>query len=160
MYYISSKKDNRFGVTDTKDNVEELYREDEIAYFIRDKGLSIEGAYVFNHKADCTVLHPFKCLSKTVLLSLLKAWKELHNPWTGYPVQWYLAEAEVGTRITVDYHDKSYKGRSELVKLSIDEWKFIDTGNTASGDIGNHAFAAWALEVACIYNKVDSLRIE
>lgn len=43
MYYISSKKDNLYGITDTKDLVEEFYSECDILDIVYNKGIKILG---------------------------------------------------------------------------------------------------------------------
>lgn len=42
MFYVSSEKDGKYGVTDTKDNVEEYYTKQELLNFIK-QGVSIKG---------------------------------------------------------------------------------------------------------------------
>lgn len=158
MFYVSSIDGHRIGVTDTRDRIEEIYRNDEVEYFITEKGLKIEGAYVYNHRAECTVINPFKKLNKTRLIELLDAWRKVHNPWTGYPVQWYLAEAEIGTTISVEYSSSDnyghrFTGYTELYKIDSDTWRFVDSGSVDSGNTGGHSFASNCLEIACIYSK-------
>lgn len=165
MFYVSSLKDNKIGITDTRDNKEEFYSNKEIVQFVESKVADIYGVSVFNHEADCTVLQTDKSLSSSKLKELLTNWKNLHNPWTGVKVQDYLAEAKVGTIIDVDYittdsSGRPHRGNTVIKKLDYDNWKYEDTNNTASGDIGNSRFAAWTLEVACIYSKCQRLSIK
>lgn len=42
MFYVSSEGNGRYGVTDTKDNVEEYYTKQELLNFII-QGVSIKG---------------------------------------------------------------------------------------------------------------------
>lgn len=42
MFYVSSKNGSHFGVTDTKDNVQEYYSREELLAF-HDKGITIHG---------------------------------------------------------------------------------------------------------------------
>ena len=42
MFYVSSEGNERYGVTDTKDNVEEYYTKQELLSFIN-QGVSIKG---------------------------------------------------------------------------------------------------------------------
>lgn len=166
MYYVSSvvDKDRKIGVTDTKDGVEEFYTDAQIAKFLQDKVVDIYGTSYYNYKANCTALEINKTLSSTKLKNLLAEWKKLHNQWTGHPVEDYLAEAKIGTVIEVDYYSKdttgkTHRGTTTLKKLSYDEWKYEDKNNVASGRVDDSRFAAWALEVSCVYSKPKNIVI-
>lgn len=43
MFYVSSKRGDKLGVTDTKDGVEEFYTREELASFYRNDGIKIVG---------------------------------------------------------------------------------------------------------------------
>ena len=89
----------------------------------------------------------------------------MHNPWTGLPVKYYLAESKIGTVIIAKYTDTSSSGRvftgvTKLTRLSYDEWLFEDENSVNTGRIGDTSFATYCLEVATIYSKLKSLRID
>lgn len=166
MFYVSSLKGDKIGITDTTDNIEEFYSNREVVNFVH-KRLNIYGISVFNNKADCTVLNVNKTINKSELVSLLNNWRKVHNQWTGIPVEDYLAEAKQGTKIVVHY---TYRGDgdhrihnevTQLVKIDAinDKWKYDDTCNTFSGEIRDSRFAAACLETACIYSKASSIEL-
>lgn len=166
MYYISSYIDDyKIGVTDTKDDVEEFVTNKDIVKLAEENKIRIYGTSIFNHHADCTVLKMNTSIDKSELVKRLNDWKKVHNPWTGIPVENYLASAKAGTVIEVNYTGVSddgrrpYTGTTRITKKDYDIWYFEDTSNTFSGDTGDAKFAAWALEVACLYNKPTSINI-
>lgn len=55
MFYISSKKNDLYGVTDTQDGKEEFYSRDTILSFVRNQGIEIDG--VGSHSL-CKVVLP------------------------------------------------------------------------------------------------------
>lgn len=52
MFYVSSKKDNLIGVTDTSDNIEEFYTSEQISTFIS-RGIKITGVSVISNGITC-----------------------------------------------------------------------------------------------------------
>lgn len=165
MFYVSSISGNKIGVTDSKDNIEEFYTNDEICDFIKNKKVDIYGTSYYNYQCDPTPLVINQALKESQLRELLNGWKKLHNRWEGHKVEDYLACAKVGTKIIVDY---SYVGDGDrrlhscttvIEKLSYDDWHFEDSSNTASGNRGSSRFAAWCLEVACVHGKPKSIVI-
>lgn len=164
MLYISKvESESRITVTDTEDGVSEIYTDSQIARFISKYKLNIYGTSYYNYKANCTPLTLNKKLSIPRLKKLLEDWKKLHNQWTGYPVEDYLAELQIGTVITVEYHDnypesnRVFYGKSQLKKIGQDSWYFEDTNNIASGDVGDSRFGAQCLESSCVYCKCDRI---
>lgn len=168
MLYISSVDDNkdRYGVTDTLDNVEEFYSNSQIVDFIKNKELVIYGTSYYNHRVTCTVIKPNQSVSISKLTDLLNNWKKLHNPWTGIPVEDYLASLRVGTHIRIFYKyygDGSRRWHdsiTDLWKKGDDEWVFEDTTSTMSGRMGNSRFAAYTLEVSVVYGRLDFMKVE
>lgn len=55
MFYVSSAKGNKFGVTDTGDGKEEFYSKEELLTFVNKQGVEING--VDNHDV-CVVVLP------------------------------------------------------------------------------------------------------
>lgn len=165
MFYVSCvSSSGLIGVTDTNDGVEEFYKNSDIVDILASKKVKIFGVSVFNRKAEPTALTLDKVLDVHELEGRVIAWRNLHNPWTGKPVEYYLAEAQVGTAINVAYRtqtsDKRWvKGVTRLVRLSYDEWYFYDPDSVANGRVGDSEFAARCLEVACIYCKPEAMSI-
>ena len=159
MFYVSSLEGDKIGITDTRDGKEEFYSNREVVGFKENAVAKVFGVSVFNHKADCTVLKLDRKIRGSDLKKLLSDWKKVHNPWTGIPVECYLAEAKIGTRVIVDYVATSdgdrhrHRGTTILKKLSYDEWYYKDTTNMMSDKTGDSEFAAWCLEVSCIYSR-------
>ena len=56
MFYVSSIKDGKIGVTDTTDGVEEFYKESQILKFITDDSIIIYGTCPFDSSLNCKVL--------------------------------------------------------------------------------------------------------
>lgn len=168
MFYVSSIRGNKIGVTDTSDGVEVFCTDKDIYNILEDKNRTedIYGTSPYNGMANCTVLKINQLLSKSKLLELIGNWKKVHNQWSGYPVDDYLAEAKLGTKIIVTYSyygdgdRKKHIDKTVLKKLSWDNWKYEDTSNTMSGKCGSSRFAAWALEVACIYSNMLDLVVK
>ena len=165
MFYISSVKDNKIGITDTKDNIEEFYTNDQVCDFLKNKKIDIYGTSYYNYMCNPTPLVINQTLKESRLRELVFNWKKLHNAWEGHKVEDYLACAKVGTKIIVDYSyigdgdRRSHTGTSIIKKLRYDEWYFEDKNNTSSGERGSSRFAAWVLEVACVYSNPKSFTI-
>lgn len=165
MFYVSSINGDKIGVTDTSDSVEEFYTDAQIAKFLKGKVVDIYGTSYYNYKANCTVLEINKVITSEKLKSLLADWRKVHNQWTGHQVEDYLASAKIGTKIIVEYvytgdgDRKQHRGTTVIKKLSYDEWCYEDTDNTMSGKTGDSRFAAWCLEVACIYSKMTGITV-
>lgn len=161
MFYVSSIVDEntKIGVTDTEDGVEDFFTNKELAKIVKEDKINVYGASYYNYEVECTVLTPNITLLSSKLKELLDAWRKFHNPWTGHPVEDYLACAKIGTKIVVDY---SYVGDGDrrqhncstiLKKIGDDKWSYKDDENTMSGKVDDSRFAAWALEVSCIYSR-------
>jgi hypothetical protein len=156
MFYISSQKGDKFGVTNTDTNEEIFYTDSQIARILEQKQVHIYGTNYYNYKANCTPISLNVKLSKSELEKLLKNWKSVHNQWSGRPVADYLAQARIGTKIEVDYSytgdgDRSmHNGVTIIGKLSLDQWKWDDTDSIFAGAVGDSIYAARALEIACI----------
>lgn len=165
MFYVSGiRSDGLVGVTDTSDWVTEFYKRSDLVRLIESRRIKIFGASVYNHELEPTTLTLDKILDASELKKRIDAWRKLHNPWTGLPVENYLAEAMIGTAITVGYQTSDTSGRihrcaSRLVKLGYDEWSFYDPDSTLSNRIVDSSAAAGFLEVACIYSKPVSMLI-
>lgn len=166
MLYISSviDKDLKIGITDTDDNVEEFYTDSQIVTFLKKNKLNIYGTSYYNYKANCTPIKINQTLDAHTLNSLLRKWKEVHNQWSGYPVEDYLASAKIGTAIRVEYVYRASSGDnkfgvSQLAKLDYDKWYYLDKDNIMSGNTGDSRFAAHCLETACIYSRVKTIDI-
>ena len=165
MFYVSCvSPSGLIGVTDTNDGVEEFYKNSEIVSIIESKKAKIFGVSVFNHKAEPTALTIDRVLDVYELDNRINAWRKLHNPWTEKPVEYYLAEAQIGTAINVAYRAKVTGGRwmngvTRLVRISYDEWYFYDPESTVNKSTGDSSFAASCLEVACIYSKPEAMSI-
>ena len=156
MFYVSSIKGDKIGVTDTADGVEEFYTDSQIVQFLESK-VDIYGTSYYNHKANCSVIKINQNLNVDLLRTLLSSWKKLHNQWEGHKVEDLLASSKVGTRITVQYivqcsNGTKERGQTVLTRVDNDYWDFKDTSNVMSGKFGDSRFAAQALEIACIYS--------
>ena len=68
MYYISSVVDDKYGITDTKDGVEEFYD----ARFIYDnfKSLEIKGVSISNNNIRISVWSPLKEYTRQKIICL------------------------------------------------------------------------------------------
>lgn len=68
MYYVSSIKDNKIGITDSKDNVEEFFTYTQVGK-MREKGLSIYGVGYYNGKLKASTYlgYMIKKLGYTVI---------------------------------------------------------------------------------------------
>lgn len=53
MFFVSSIKGNRIGITDSDDMVEEFFSESDVVRFVEKDKLNIYGLTVYNHKAEC-----------------------------------------------------------------------------------------------------------
>lgn len=167
MFYVSSviDKDRKIGVTDTRDGVEEFYTDAQIVKFLKEDKVDIYGTSYYNYKANCTALKINQTLNESKLKSLISEWGRVHNRWTGYPVEDYLASAKIGTKIIVDYVITAEESRRKisattvLERLNYDEWYYQDEASTFSGSKGNSRFAARTLESCCLYSKPKSITI-
>jgi hypothetical protein len=165
MLYVSSKRGNKFGVTDTDDDVEEFYTDREIAKLLESKKVYIYGTSYYNYQANCTPLRVPIRLELSKLKELLKKWGEVHNPWNGHPVEDYLAQAVIGTIIDVKYYDigsngETFTGRTLVRKLTYDRFEFEDANCIDSGTVGDARYAASCLERACIYSRMSQIKIK
>ena len=166
MFYVSKvlNKD-KIGVVDTDDGIEEFFDNKSLVKIIKEKGIEIYGAYCYNNIAECEPLVINQTLDVAKLRSLLDNWKNIHNQWSGYPVENYLASAKVGTVIVVDYKyygdgtKRWHDSTTYLKKLGIDKWHYKDVENSFDGKEGDSRFAAWALEVSCIYSTLKRITI-
>lgn len=170
MFYVSAvhdgqSKSNKIGIIDTNDGIEEIWTNKDLVKVIENKVAYVYGVSVFNHIAECIPIKMNTRLSQVKLVSLLKKWKEVHNPWTEAPVEAYLASAKIGTKIIVDYYDctpesrTKFTGRTELVRLDYDTWHYEDTCNTFSGENCDTSRATSHLEVATIYCKPTQILV-
>lgn len=170
MFYVSDVMEkctgSLIGVTDTADWMTDYYHDDVLLRLIQSKAIPSEiyGTDIYNNKLDATVLHIDKTLDSTELRKRIDAWKRVHNPWTGLPVKYYLAESKVGTVIIVKYTDTTPNGRvfsgtSKITRLSYDEWLFEDDNSTFSGQIGDTSFATSCLESSSVYMRLQSIHI-
>ena len=170
MFYISElrgRMHNSFvGVTDTADGVTEYYADNVLVKLIQSKVIPSEiyGIDIYNNTLEATVLHIDKTLDSSELRKRIDAWKRVHNPWTGLPVKYYLAESKVGTVIIVKYTDTTPNGRvfsgtSKITRLSYDKWLFEDDNSTFSGQIGDTSFATSCLESSSVYMRSQSIHI-
>lgn len=166
MFFVSDIKDNKIGITDSDDMVEEFFFESDVVRFVEKDKLNIYGLTVYNHKTECRPMHIGVRPRKDILVGLLDKWKGVHNKWTGQIVEDYLSSLKVGTVITVDYSDKDtsgrvFRGRTEITKTNQDEWLFSDDLNTFSGKKDDSRFGAWCLEVAYIFSsQVKALSVK
>lgn len=167
MFYISSfVDDNKIGVTDTRDWVEEFVTNKDIVKLVEGKKADIYGVDVFNHKANCTPLTVDIQLKKSELLDRLRTWKEVHNKWNARPVEDYLACAKIGTRIEIDYvvtadaDGRKSNAHASLEKKSWELWIHEDTHSTFSGRSDDSRYAAWVLDVTCLGCRLKHLEIK
>lgn len=58
MYYVSSIANNKYGVTDTKDNVTEYYTYDQVCHFVDELGLFIQGVNTSDYPLAISVAKP------------------------------------------------------------------------------------------------------
>lgn len=164
MFYVSSIKNNKIGITDTNDFVEEFYTDSDIVSFIK-KDIDIYGTSLYNNKSNSSPIKINQSLSESTLKTLLSEWKKVHNKWTGHKVEDYLASAKIGTKVEVDYSYRGdgdgrvHNGTTVIKRLDYDNWLFEDTNNTFSGKTGDSRFAAWALEVSCIGSKPKQVTV-
>lgn len=170
MFYVSELRErvhrSVVGVTDTADSVTEYYADNVLAKLIQSKAIPSEiyGIDIYNNKLDATVLHIDKTLDESELLKRIDNWKRVHNPWTGLPVKYYLAESKVGTVIIIKYADKSSSGRvfsgvAKITRLSYDKWLFEDDDSTFSGQTGDTSFATNCVESSAIYMRLQSIHV-
>lgn len=168
MFYVSSVVDEerKIGVTDTEDGVEDFFTNKELTKIVHKDKIVVYGASYYNYRVTCTVLEPNKKINSSELRKRIENWGRVHNSWTGEPVENYLAEAKIGTVVTVDYISTSdadrrlkSKGCTVIKKVGDDKWTYEDTSNIASGRTGNSKFAAWTLEVACLYNTLQRIGV-
>lgn len=170
MFYVSDVREkcigSLIGVTDTNDGVTEYYPDDVLVQLIRSKAIPSEiyGTNIYNNKLDAIVLHIDKTLDSSELRKRIDAWKHVHNPWTGLPVKYYLAESKVGTVIIVKYTDTTSEGRvfsgaSKITRLSYDKWLFEDDNSTFSGQVGDTSFATSCLESSSVYMRLQSIHV-
>lgn len=154
MYYISSVQGDRVGITDTYDGVQEFYTQREVNNMVESRKLLIYGTSLWNHVAECTVVpYPRRCIREE-LEKLLLEWKNLHNPWKGYPVRDYLASIEPGWKISctsVDYSiamRRRYKYVTSLMKMAPDTWKIFCKEHVLDEQEVNSSVAQHMLDVA------------
>lgn len=169
MFYVSAvhdgqSKSNKIGITDTNDGIEEIWTNKDLVKVVESKVAYVYGVSIFNHIAECIPIKMNTRLSQVKLVSLLKKWREVHNPWTGAPVEAYLASAKIGTRIVVNYvstgsSGQTIKGTTELTRLDYDTWHYEDTDNISSGENCNTSLATHHLEVAALYSKPTQILI-
>lgn len=170
MFFVSDKIEEptgriKIGITDSYDSVQEYYTNSEVVSLVKKKNINIYGVSIFNNEATCNVIGIDVTLKKNVLKELLDNWKKVHNPWNGVPVEDYLASAKVGTVVTVDYTyigddgGGRHNGLTKITKIDTDSWKYEDTENCFSGEVGNSRRAASNLEVAYIYSRPTRIDI-
>ena len=170
MFYVSAvhdgqSKSNKIVITDTNEGIEESWTNKDWVKVIESKVAYVYGVVVYNHIAECTPIKVNTRLSQLKLVALLKKWREVHNPWTGAPVETYLASAKIGTRIIVDYYDYTpesrtkFTGRTELTRLDYDTWHYEDTCSTFSGENCDTSRATSHLESATIYCKPTQILV-
>lgn len=165
MFYVSSIKGDKIGITDTKDGIEEFYSNRQVVAFHEQNKLEICGARFWNHEADCTPLVLNQTLKVSELEKRLNEWRKLHNYWTEAPVRDYLACAKIGTEIIVNYtyvgdgDRRRHSATSKLKRFSYDEWRFLDTSSGFSGEVGSTDWITAMIEISCIYSTPTSIQI-
>lgn len=158
MFYVAKLDGGRIGVADTEDGVVDWFSDKELFTLIKKHNLNIYGTSIYNYKCNPTALSINNTLKLDKLTELVNAWSKLHNQWSGYVVEDYLASAKVGTVITVDYvytgsGGERHQGNTELSRVGDDAWLYKDDSNLLNGKTLNSRKAAWALDVACNASK-------
>lgn len=160
MFYVSTVKDGvgstsaNIGVTDTADGVEEFYSAHALAEII-DSGVVIYGAYVWNHAAECTVLRLNRRFDWAHFTDLCRKSRELHNPWTLYPIRDYLATLKIGVEFkilstTVD-RGVTEHSRLWLKKIGVDLWEW-DNGYLDNSKPCNSNYAETLVDIVLSFN--------
>lgn len=156
MFYISSLKNNGSvcGISDTKDGVEEFFKDYEVVKMIRDKKIDIVGGYVFDNKLNAFIITLDNKPSLSELRSRISKLSKLHNDWVRKEqIEYYIASLRVGTTIYVKskstYPESNmyYYTESTFKKLSYDEWRFNSDSNISDGRVDDNSFAAYMLDV-------------
>lgn len=151
MFYVSSIKGDKIGVTDTSDNIEEFYSDSQIVDIINKGKVKIYGTNYYNYKSNSK---PIKINQSISEYDLKKLYENPNNPWCNRDIENYLASAKIGTEIVVDYvyvgdgDRRHHSAETRLKRIDYDNWYFEDTENTFSGRNGDSRFAQLALEVA------------
>ena len=109
MYYISSKTKNKYGVTDSNDNVEEFYTKDEVMDFLR-HGICIYGV---SFTKSGIVIDIFKGIeqTETTIKSLISnGWSCDWSYYCEMALENGIAKLSVGIVVHVDYIDIATSG--------------------------------------------------
>ena len=80
MFYLSSINGSKYGITDTVDDIEELYTGREIAKFVERDKITIYGVVIYNHTADnATILVPNISIEKAELIDICSEIVEMYQ---------------------------------------------------------------------------------
>lgn len=163
MFYISSKKDNTWGITCTDNGVERFFTEEELVILTKRDSIKVYGLDTSNNRAKCIELRPLEKGREVELRNRLNKWRNEHNPWNEYPVENYLAMLPISTIIRVDYtsfgeNNIRHSGSMQIKKIDIDTWKMFDNNNINNNKTGDHQFGTRCLEQSYVYSsRVDGL---
>lgn len=153
MFYVSSIKGGKVGVTDTTDGVEEFYNESQILKFITDDSIIIYGTCPFDGSPNCKVLRLGIGISSDDISRYLYDCKSHYShALKARYIDDLLASAKVGTKIRMSYTDKmNYTHICTFTKLDCDYWKYSDPASLESKKDGNSRFASSLMRK--VYNK-------
>lgn len=151
MFYVSSKRNDEYGVTDTLDNIEVFCKEAELRRLSKEYriyGVSV-GVIDIVEKG----ISPNNELSEIVpeLKEAVRKWKEIHNPWTEKEVEKVLDKLPA-CRIIIDYvtHTEEthtpIKGRTVITKNQYNLYHFFDPDNTFNDACGGVKWGIFGLQ--------------
>lgn len=139
MFYISSKNNDKYGITDTSDGVEEFYSSRKIYDLMKNNKLLIYGASCWNNDAECDILILGKKFDSNILKSRIDTCRKLNNPWNEKPILNYLVELSAGTKFIIsatDYTPETHRPftvKSMFIKKDVDSW-FFDSDEHVGGN--------------------------
>lgn len=163
MFYVSSIKGSKIGVTDTSDGIEEFFSDKQVVDMLKNK-INIFGTSLWNNSSNAKILDIDQVGSVGVLKSMIAKVRKTHNNWTLRDLANYLASLQKGTVIRIEYlytgsYGESISSKTTLQRLDYDNWLYEDEESTFSGMKGDSDFAAWAVDVATC-GRVLSIKIK
>lgn len=160
MYYISSKMDERYGVTDTRDMCEEFYTFSQIKDLVEVRGVKIYGVCIYRGCMECTAITLGKKVHRFSLLRAIHNWGTVQTPWGRAVVERHIVSSQIGTKIILEYKNNVSYNMIILTKTDYDAWQVVDRDDVGDIQVCDSGFIVTCLEVACLNSKLVSLKIK
>lgn len=166
MLYISTKKINKIGVTDTDDMVEELYTKAELRRIISNKAIT-NNIFGLRGTLDKPEYYPItidKPINKKEFICLISEYKNSKNDFDQRRLADLFASAVVGSVLQIDWKGAASNGIKQhklvLKKIDYDRWNTkCDSPELNNRSFDNRMIVS-AVFATCVYYDMLNVNIQ